>query len=344
MKLASRTILAIVLLLTSFGAMAQTAGPAPRDTLTVELADKSKIIIVTNENTDLSALSSYDFNKMIEDVLDAKSQEGNDVKIIRIEGFNGETYFTDKGLENEPSYIPPAPVGPQPTLQEEDPDHDIYGNRRGRRRNPFKSFSSTTPIIDFGISNWLQDGSFPNADDSPYSVRSWGSWNIALGLGQDVFLSDDFLFRLGVYVSWYNFKFENDNTRLLKSDDKVIFQPDTDPDRNYDKSKLTVAHFNLRFVPAFRVGRWSNLHIGAGAYGGVKIKSYTRANFKENGYEKNERDYDSFFINNWRYGLRGEIGFDWLIFYAEYDLNPMFYSDKGPELHAASVGLNLFFN
>ena len=204
--------------------------------------------------------------------------------------------------------------------------------------------------LDIGFNNYLNDGKFPEEGTAP-TVRPWGSWYVALKIKNETHATGIFYLNWGFDVSWYNFKFENRDTRIVKGPDNVQFERDTQ-DFDFIKSKLTAAYLNASFVPTFRLSGnrsagwfWGGVcerdgfSIGLGGYGGYRLDSYARYVFKEEGEKQKDRDRSDFFLNNWRYGLRMELGFDGIDLFFNYDLNELFASGKGPELNAISFGL-----
>ncbi len=134
----------------------------------------------------------------------------------------------------------------------------------------------------------------------------------------------------------------------------VIFS-EAGPEVDSEKSKLTASFINASFVPVLRLGQnrrrrdrhgWGHWHgfrhdgglrIGAGVYAGYKLGSYTKVKADDD----KDRERDGFFMENIRYGARVQIGFRGVDFFANYDLNEVFVSNKGPELNAFSFGVIL---
>ncbi|HET9053122.1 MAG TPA: hypothetical protein VFM90_03045, partial [Cyclobacteriaceae bacterium] len=149
-------------------------------------------------------------------------------------------------------------------------------------------------------------------------------------------------------VSWYNFKFQNDKTVMVKDDTGVSFEEDT-RDVSYIKSKLGVSYINASLVPMFTVGghkgskKWrsynTGFRIGAGPYAGYRIRSSTKLVYKEDGDRERDRNRDNFYMNNLRYGIRLQIGVRSTDFFFNYDMNELFASGKGPKLNAFSFGV-----
>lgn len=210
--------------------------------------------------------------------------------------------------------------------------------------------------IDLGINNYLEDGKSPEENNEPYAVRPWGSWYVALKSINDTHVAGSLHLLWGADVSWYNFKFQNDNIRLTEGEDQVDF---VESPAEFDpvKSKLTAAYINISMVPMVQLGQnrhrdracphwfyWDDdrgFRIGIGGYGGYKLASYTKTVVKDGGDKKKDRDKDGFYLNNIRYGLRLQAGFRHVDLFFNYDLNELFDEGRGPELNAFSFGVVL---
>jgi hypothetical protein len=161
-------------------------------------------------------------------------------------------------------------------------------------------------------------------------------------MGKKVFLE------WGIGVNWYNFKFEKDNILVRKDDDGVTFVEDT-RDLNFVKSKLTASYVTASLIPVIDFGDnsrrariWDGhsnaFRVGLGPYLGYRIASYSKLVYKDDGKEK-EKERDSFYLNNLRYGVRLQVGYRSTDFFFNYDLNELFDTAKGPNLNAFSFGV-----
>lgn len=213
--------------------------------------------------------------------------------------------------------------------------------------------------VDLGMNNFLQDGEFPDDSDAAYTVKPFGSWYVALKSINDTHVAGPLHLLWGPDVSWYNFKFDDETLRLSKNDDGVVFNQ-SPADADATKSKLTVAYLNFSAVPMLKFGEqghrhrhrhcwfdWNDRHdgsgfrIGVGGYGGYRIASYTKVVAEADGDKKKDREKDSFYLNNFRYGVRLQAGFRGIDIFANYDLNDLFVESKGPQLNAFSFGIVL---
>ncbi|SFE52542.1 outer membrane beta-barrel protein [Thermoflexibacter ruber] len=136
--------------------------------------------------------------------------------------------------------------------------------------------------------------------------------------------------KMGIEVSWYNFMFTKD-VRLSMQPNALELSLDPN---GLKKSKLAATYLNIPML--FEVGRrYWGLRVGLGGYVGYRIDSWTKA--VTNNGEK-QKDRDSYYLNSFRYGITGQVGFRWIKLFANYDLNTLFAKDKAPEINTISVG------
>jgi hypothetical protein len=120
-------------------------------------------------------------------------------------------------------------------------------------------------------------------------------------------------------------------------------------DVNFKKSKLSASYVHASLVPIVDFGGHSrksrfwdgynnSFRIGLGPYVGYRISSHSKLVYKDDDREK-EKDNDSFYLNNFRYGLRLQLGYRSTDLFFNYDLNELFSEGKGPKLNAFSFGV-----
>ncbi|MBV6646889.1 MAG: hypothetical protein KI790_15640 [Cyclobacteriaceae bacterium] len=348
-----------------------------RDTVVIELDDKSKIIIYTDSKEDLKRIQDYYINQMIEDL--NTSVQDNDVTYLELKNepekykndSTGGSVDLDMGIlkinvedgDHERVNMRLGPleleVDDFDDLEDEfDNDGEIrkrtYIDKRPRRTQHFFN-------IDFGTNNWLEGGkSFPNENDEPYSVRPWGSWYIGLSAINSTPVAGPLFLEWGFGINWYNWKLENDEFKIEKGDESVLFVA-TDP-ATIDpiKSKLTASFVNVSVVPLldfsqgrkrvkeyergsirFRNYRRRGVRFGVGGYAGYRIASHSKFVFEESGSKGREKDKErsTFYMNNFRYGLRAQFGYQGFDLFFNYDLNNVFATGRGPDLQAISFGV-----
>ena len=98
--------------------------------------------------------------------------------------------------------------------------------------------------------------------------------------------------------------------------------------------------FKVDFGKINDTGR-NGLRIGIGPYAGYRLGGRSKFVYRElNGSgRKKEKEPAGSYLNNFRYGIRGEVGFKSVTFFTTYDFNPLFHQSLSPELHPVSFGI-----
>ncbi|MBM3176945.1 MAG: hypothetical protein FJZ78_02965 [Bacteroidetes bacterium] len=238
---------------------------------------------------------------------------------------------------------------PEKFLQRRDQD-DWDGEERKRekadRRRTYNSFN-----IDFGTNNFLREGEFVDQAAVPYTVRPLGSWYVAANSIYRTRLANKLFIEWGYGLGFYNFKFLDNNIRIIKTPDEVRFVEDG-RDADFIKSKLTAYYAQASFVPVLDFGgnrhkpgifddhRSRSFRIGIGPYAGYRIDSFSKLVFEEDGRKKTDRNHDNFFLENIRYGARLQFGVRNTDFFVNYDMSQLFTKGKGPDVNAFSFGVS----
>lgn len=378
MKTMKNTILMACLMLAPLFTMANPFDlNTPEDTVIIELENGSRIIIYTRDKEELKRLMAYDINEMVKD-LNRSVQEG-DVEFMEITSDDGKKYLIDsptvlfgnKMSEGDTIYVDERAldnirirVGGMELFLDPDEldrmDEDDFSMRkysyvdRGSRSSTRNYFT-----MDFGVNNWLDDGQFPSTTDADYAVKPWGSWYVGLNVMNRTWVGGPLVLEWGGGFSWYNFKLENSDVQITKGDDDVTFSEV--PDVAGLKSKISATYLNASFVPmldfgkgakrvkttttegfTFRSSRKRGFRIGAGVYAGYRIGSTTKWIYKEDGNQDRIKERDHFFLENFRYGIRGQLGFGSFDMFMQYDLNEVFVEGRGPngaQLNAFTLGI-----
>lgn len=206
-------------------------------------------------------------------------------------------------------------------------DNDNNNNNDNNRRNRYRSYTGTDFGFDIGTNIMIpKTGSFSG---TLYELNPLRSTYIALSFMNRINFGRYARARVGLEVSWYNFSFEKD-VLLTMGNSGLELALDANGLR---KSKLAATYLNLPF--SIEVGRRWGLTFGVGGYVGYRVASWTKAVTTTGGKIK---DHDSYFLNNFRYGIRTQLGLGWAKIFANYDLNALFVKDKAPEMNALSVG------
>ena len=86
-------------------------------------------------------------------------------------------------------------------------------------------------------------------------------------------------------------------------------------------------------------GDGGGFRLGIGPYMGYRIASKSKLVYESGDDREKEKDRDSFYLNNLRYGFRLQLGVRSTDLFINYDLNDLFADEKGPRLNAISFGL-----
>jgi len=342
-------LVAVIITICATTTRAQETG----DTVIVELAKTSRVIFTVKDKRDLEILKHYDFQQLFEDVL--KKLENRDTTSLATR----DSTERDSDLALQSDTRPP-----QGSNDDDDDDDDHWSSKHnnhdhggdyntddwsshydGRRwGRTWQSFN-----FDLGTNNYLENGKFPDSDNKPYAVRPWGSWYVAAGSIQRTRLGSKFFIEWGIGMSWYTFKFQKDNILMVKDNNGVTFVEDT-RGFEYEKSKLSASYVQASLVPIVDFGgqgrkarMWdgsnNSFRFGLGPYMAYRISSHSKLVYEDDDDKEKEKNHDSFYLNNFRYGLRLQLGYRSTDLFFNYDLNELFSEGKGPELNAFSFGV-----
>lgn len=302
------------------------------DTVIVNLTNTTRVVLTMEDRNDISILKDYDFQQLFDDI------------IVKLE--NNDTTVTLRDVNDS------IPETQDDTWADEEPnweDYDDEGWEWDARWSDKPGRTTQSFNFDLGTNNYVSDGKFPDSENATYAVRPWGSWYVGLNSIQRTRIARNFFVEWGLGLSWYNFKFQKDNILIEKDDLGVSFVEDNTADVSFRKSKLTVSYINASLVPMLdfsnsgtRARMWdssSSFRIGLGPYLGYRIGSYSKIKYKEAGETEKEKNHDSFYLENIRYGMRLQVGFRSTDLFFNYDMNDLFSPGKGPSLNAFSFGV-----
>jgi hypothetical protein len=321
----------IYIFILAFVSLAGYAQQPSADTVEIELTPDSKVVFTMQDRGDLEYLEQVDFQALFDDILDNLREDD-----VYNDEYLDEDAFEEDDDEEADDY------------DEDDDETDDDDDCERHDKNWFPHWKHLFNA-DFGINSYLYDGSFTNENDVPYSVRPWGSWYVALNGVHRLRFSKAVSLEGTLGISWYNFKFNDDDILVTTNENGVIFQPDP-RNLSFTKSKLTVSYINAATILMVHSGRrhhkercenhnHSIFRIGAGPYVGYRIGSYAKQQFLVNGEKEFNRERDPFFLENIRYGVRLQLGIHSTDFFINYDLNELFVENKGPALNAYSFGV-----
>jgi hypothetical protein len=358
-------------------AQAQTAA---QDSIVVKFGTQSKVVFLIRDEKDYKVLRELDLNQVAKDISNATlSQDGNQREDQILIGEEGSYIYavarvTEKGdkiyarlgnweVELDADW---QSTGDDFTVQNVNSAKLQVSKQPGLRRER----TNRNFFVDLGINSWSGDvtpiSQNTLIDLSPdftqranqQQVRPWGSWNVALGFNNRTRVVGPFVLNYGGSFSWYNFKFEDRATTMVEVGDELYFMRRADV--NGIKSKLAASHINLFLVPMFdfRYGKRSTVEqdgitkkyyqrhpgafrIGAGPYVGHRLGGRMKYRFRDESGPNRIKDRDVAFLEDFRYGIRGQMGFRGINLYVNYDMSDLFRENTGVQLRPFSFGVIL---
>ncbi|WP_420317981.1 hypothetical protein [Ekhidna sp.] len=355
-----------------FPAMAFAETDPKQDTVIIELNNNSKIVIITKSRADLASLENYDVNQMIKDL---NAQLSDSVEYLEIS--DGKAYVNDDDeVEMKDWKINDDEVriklgGVEVDVDPDEIDDWDENDWEDRKKVTYEAErvdrTSHHFNIDIGLNNWLDDGNFPDMNNAPYSIKPFGSWYVGLNSTNRTWVGGPVFLEWGLGISWYNWKLQDTDFIIEEGSERIEFNQ-APASVNGQKSKLTASYINATVVPMFdfsrgrrkitsiesggvKIKKYSRkgFRFGLGGYAGYRIGSHTKYKFKENGSTEKDKETDNFFLENFRYGLRAQVGWKGVELFANYDLNEVFSTNRGPlnannqsaNLNAISFGITL---
>lgn len=324
----------------------KSSAQSQADTVIIDFGDSSKVTVYIQNPKDAEAIRDLDWNLIMErtaNYLEEAHENNGKIEIENEEETDAETKKEDDSFEVEGNTktrtIIIGSKGIRIERDNDDKDKNTFW-RRTRHEIP----------VYFGLNNYFQDGKFGETPTGkPYELRSWGSRYFAFGSTFKTQVGgkkSPLLLQYGLEASWNNFMFSGDNY-ALETENGVTFP---EFDSALEKSKLTAAYINvplmihLDFAKDDKMG----LKLAFGGYAGYRVGSYSKIVYHENGDRQKDKEHSNFYLNDWRYGVRAEIGlgegkFDnGVRLFFNYDLNPLFTDNANlPKLNAFSFGVRL---
>lgn len=342
------------LLLISFLALVQVAfaNPADRlaelstssiqkDSVVVEFGKAGKVVIIVDSKEDFEKLKLMNINQIISELDLKENKETGELTIVEIRKNDGSVKEIVKVREdmNETE----VQLGRMRVYVDESGENTKVkvetGSGKNKSDKPFHTYFN----LDLGINNLIQEGGFPTSD-LPYAVKGWGSWNVGLNWMASQKISNGFYWDFGLGFQWYNFKFENRDFQAVRGEDAIDFIQRTDVDGF--KSKISASYLTAMTLLKLDFGKMDGdgkkgLQLAAGPYIGYRLGGRSKFIYEEIGGSGRRKDKEptGLYLQNLRYGIRGELGIGHVRFYTSYDLNELFQDGKGPSVTPISFGI-----
>ncbi len=220
---------------------------------------------------------------------------------------------------------------------EDDEDFDASEFFDLSERKKSKTIERTEDYFDiaFGFNQQLEDGQYL-VENVAGELEFWKSTSFNMGIGYKTRLGSPyskFYFKYGIDFSWHNFRLKG--SEVLTVDTSGSSFANIGTNNVYEKNKYHIAYFNIPVMFQLDLSeagdRDESWTIGLGGYGGVRLLAKRELEYSTTVYRRvEEKAYDDFFTNQFRYGLMAQVGYKSFKVTASYDLNEFFQANKGP--------------
>ena len=225
---------------------------------------------------------------------------------------------------------------------------DRQANRDSLRQHREERKSSANYLtVDVGLNALVNRGAYtlPGGQPGRLELRPEGSRYFNIGLDHrqrlggkhsplSLLIGPEFAFNN--YMLEGNYKWVDRNGRT-----DVVLETNG---RQYQKTKLATSTLTVPLMLQLGLRDRHYHHtftLGAGGFVGYRLGSWTKLKYFEEGTTYKDKDYGSYNLTNWQYGLQGTLGYGSLTFFAKYNLNKLFRDGQGPEAQTLTFGVRL---
>ncbi len=198
--------------------------------------------------------------------------------------------------------------------------------------------------LGLGVNPVMSNGDFnfpaqPGLLDD-WNLRTGKSTNVDLGIvAQKLNLANHRLYlHYGLGLDLNKFTYEN-NFFIDENTNQWATTPITE---EVKKNRLAVSYLQLPVMLEFNTSDSdrNSFKFSAGGFGGLRMKSNQKIKYKGDVPGPNKiKVKDDFNLNNFIYGLRGELGYGPVNFYTKYHLENILKDSSNPDLNVVSMGI-----
>jgi hypothetical protein len=356
-------------------AQARTLAAPPSDTIVVRLPNKALMTLVVRDARQLRELPQYHLDSLVARLGTYIRRADEAAKVAKTDRITMEFFPNqDTPGKNLPEQIrittrkpTPGAYGPsnkvevllekkfgmvvnidgkdndQPRAAADRADRQAHRDSLRLARVENKSFSSDF-VLDVGLNTLVNKSSSALFPQQP-ELRTLGSRYLNLGINYKQRVGgkrSPLYVVVGPELAFNNYMLEGNHKWVNQNGLTSIVLETTG--RQYQKTKLATSTFTIPLMLQLQL-RDEHYHrtitLGAGGFVGYRLASWTKLKYYEEGTTYKDKDYSSFNLNDWQYGLQGVVGFKSLTFFAKYNLNNLFRDNQGPQAQTLSFGLRL---
>ena len=210
------------------------------------------------------------------------------------------------------------------------------------KKNKRKRFKGSWQGFEIGMNNYLTpDFRFPGDFLEVYDGKAWNlnfnliQYSMNLSRSGKVGLVTGLGFRMNDYKLTGNNSITEDGTGYIVSLSYA---------QNLKMSKLHVDYFTIPLLFEFHTGDYGKgFRMGFGVIGSLKLRSYTKVKWYENGNKYKNKSKGDFNISPLDAAATLRMGVNGVDVFANYSLIPLFKKDQGPEVYPLAVGVGFRF-
>lgn len=223
-----------------------------------------------------------------------------------------------------------------------------FGSKRWKEKIKYDRRTYSDFVMAIGLNNALIEGQ--SLDDSPYKIGGSRFFEMGWQWRTRVFENSNWLrFNYGFSFQFNGLKPKGNQIFIKNGDQTVLDEFEYDLDKSKLRMDNLVFPVHLEFGPSRlrkteRTIRYSirdQFRVGLGGYGGFNLGTRQKLKYSRDGEDvkdKLKRDYNT---SDLIYGVSGYLGFDGVLLYLKYDLNPIF---KDAEIKQNNISLGLRFD
>lgn len=227
-------------------------------------------------------------------------------------------------------------------ITEKDDDFNIEFDENGNKKSKKEKDRAHWSGLDFGFTMLMDDNYGIKHPENPYwendAARSQ-VWNLNLLQHKFKFGTPYVGLTTGLGFSFASVSF-NDNYVLRTTSDTLYAEIDSLS--VYSKNKLKASYLTVPLLLEFStsVNRDKSFYFAAGVIGGVRLTSKIKRKGTLDGKDFEEKDKGTYGLNSFKLDAALRIGYsNWGVF-ANYNLIPLFDTNKTVEVHPLTFGLS----
>lgn len=202
--------------------------------------------------------------------------------------------------------------------------------------------------LEFGVNGFFTPDAF-NINNDPTNVYLELDYAKSFMMNLNLFEfntaigTEHFRFFTGLGFRFNRYAFKSTNS-TLSYNDSTIFN-DMDSLKSFDKNYLNASYISLPVYFTFMPGKDPNksFHLSAGAIINYRIGSRLKQKYVSQDQKRKDIEKGHYHLNPFLIDASVRIGVGDFSLYANYGLNSLFESNKGPVYQPFSLGLSLNF-